>query len=515
MTHVNVKFIYGCDPVHTFPGFKEDYDTEKVSIHELILRDYFKEANVDKDDCPLENYTGFYDVDVPDSVSGLSICYNYRYGEPRFNGFENLSRKVVAKIEPSDVQRVIDNYFFVTSERESNFVTLRKYSVKDCTFSDTLVITAGKEDFQYSQDLSEFMKDATIAPSVIEDLKHFICNIHEGHPAFDSIRDRFFEIFRKLFLYDRYLSDEKIKILGHMVSENFLLLVETDLKSGLFDDDRDVISDMYEKNPFITHKPYPNVAYSLSKAGNELVRVFAKNSRNCSLDIIATIKALEDLPNFGPNGLKMLIELMEINFHDWQNLNQLYLIFETYDIMPKVFFDRAIRYSFYEGSWVSDYIQIVCDYIHMREQLGFAPEKKMPKDIVSMHDSLQQHIQDVKDEAMKAQFRDVAKKNSALAEKFNEISKSAFIVVSPKESKDLIEEGQQMHHCVGSYVDRYADGYSQIYFVRKADAPEISYATIELHDGELIQARGKYNTNLDNKTMKFINNFADFVKGEK
>lgn len=504
---VNVKFTADGEVVYMFPGFKENYDTEEVSLHELLLRDFFKVSNIDKTQPFIKGTQGYFNIQTTFLTgSALSICYNFK------NNYTEQQRKI-ADIEPSDIQRIIDSYFFVNSERNEKSIILKKYAIKDCAFADELVITAGEDEFQYSKDLDAFFEDAMLIPSANKDLKRFVCSVHEGHPALDSIREKFFEIFRFLHFDEHCFSNERIKILGYMVSENLLLLVETDVKSGLFDNFRDIIVDIFNKNPFVTHKPYPKINYSLSKSGNELVKLISENTRNKSLEVISKIQKLESLPNFGPNGLKILANLMSINFQDWNELDQLCLIFETYDIMPKVFFERAIRYSFYEGSWASDYIQIVYDYIHIREQLGFAPEKKMPKDIVSMHDSLQKHLKDIKDEATKAQFRDIAEKNSALAEKFNELSKGDFIIVSPKESKDLIQEGQEMHHCVGSYIDRYADGYSQIYFVRKADAPETAYATIELHDGELMQARGKYNTILDKKTMEFISNFADFVKG--
>ena len=55
-----------------------------------------------------------------------------------------------------------------------------------------------------------------------------------------------------------------------------------------------------------------------------------------------------------------------------------------------------------------------------------------------------------------------------------------YIVVLPKNTQDLVTEGNNMHHCVGSYVDKVADGETLIVFVRHKDTPNKCYITAEI-----------------------------------
>lgn len=61
--------------------------------------------------------------------------------------------------------------------------------------------------------------------------------------------------------------------------------------------------------------------------------------------------------------------------------------------------------------------------------------------------------------------------------------------------EELIAEGNALHHCVASYAQDHAAGRTAILFVRRAEAPEKPYYTLELDEQQLTvrQNRGKYN----------------------
>ena len=44
---------------------------------------------------------------------------------------------------------------------------------------------------------------------------------------------------------------------------------------------------------------------------------------------------------------------------------------------------------------------------------------------------------------------------------------------------ELIDEGNALNHCVGSYVDSYANGRTDILFLRRAEEPDKPWRTIE------------------------------------
>jgi hypothetical protein len=78
-----------------------------------------------------------------------------------------------------------------------------------------------------------------------------------------------------------------------------------------------------------------------------------------------------------------------------------------------------------------------------------------------------------------------------------------YSVVIPKTTQDIIDEGRNMHHCVGGYVNRVLKGDCFIVFVRKTDTPDQCYITAQVHsDGTL----GQYYLAYD----RYIREQADF-----
>ena len=61
-------------------------------------------------------------------------------------------------------------------------------------------------------------------------------------------------------------------------------------------------------------------------------------------------------------------------------------------------------------------------------------------------------------------------------------------VVIPTTAQDIITEGQRMHHCVGSYVNRVLDNECYICFIRHKDTPDECYITCQVYtDGTIGQ----------------------------
>ena len=73
------------------------------------------------------------------------------------------------------------------------------------------------------------------------------------------------------------------------------------------------------------------------------------------------------------------------------------------------------------------------------------------------------------------------------------IAKDGYIIIPAKTPNEIIEEGKAMHHCVAQYIEKYAKGKCDIYFMRTESEPKKSLVTIEIKNGELVQARTKDN----------------------
>ena len=66
-----------------------------------------------------------------------------------------------------------------------------------------------------------------------------------------------------------------------------------------------------------------------------------------------------------------------------------------------------------------------------------------------------------------------------------------FYIIKPQKSDDLKHEGDNLNHCVGSYIKRVIDGTCLIFFLRKN--PEESLVTLEVKDGRIVQVHGAHN----------------------
>lgn len=97
-------------------------------------------------------------------------------------------------------------------------------------------------------------------------------------------------------------------------------------------------------------------------------------------------------------------------------------------------------------------------------------------------------------------------KNYEAKAKAFEFTFGDYSVVIPKETKDIIDEGVNMHHCVGGYVNDVLKGNTFIVFVRRTDTPDKCYITAQVcTDGTLGQyflAYDKYISSAEDVAFK-------------
>lgn len=115
----------------------------------------------------------------------------------------------------------------------------------------------------------------------------------------------------------------------------------------------------------------------------------------------------------------------------------------------------------------------------------------------------------LKKEFDKAKF----KENYAKHLKAWDFSYGDFIVSIPTEPQDLIIEGEKMHHCVGSYVDKVLENKTYIVFIRKKDNIKTPYITAQINlRGQLEQYYLAYDKEINNKEdMEFKKAFQEYL----
>lgn len=84
------------------------------------------------------------------------------------------------------------------------------------------------------------------------------------------------------------------------------------------------------------------------------------------------------------------------------------------------------------------------------------------------------------------------------------------LLIRPAESSlELINEGKALHHCVGTYAERYAKGQTNLFVIRKAADPDKPYFTVEIQKNSIVQIRGNKNCPPDKEVAEFIKVFTE------
>lgn len=147
----------------------------------------------------------------------------------------------------------------------------------------------------------------------------------------------------------------------------------------------------------------------------------------------------------------------------------------------------------------------------------------MPNNFKKVHDRTAKEYQELQDKKAAAEKRrrelEAEKRMKKIKQYMEEIfdkneGADAFsikgkglIIVVPQSGAEIKAEGDALHHCVGGYVEKVARGETNIFFIRKSDAPQESYFTLEWKDNKIIQCRGMRNCGMTPEVEAFVKAF--------
>ena len=92
-----------------------------------------------------------------------------------------------------------------------------------------------------------------------------------------------------------------------------------------------------------------------------------------------------------------------------------------------------------------------------------------------------------------------------------EFSYKDYVVIYPKLTEEVKKEGNDLSHCVSSYIDKVINGTTNILFLRKKNEPNKSLITLEVKNGKVIQARGRFNVAPTKDEQEIINIYKEKV----
>ena len=153
----------------------------------------------------------------------------------------------------------------------------------------------------------------------------------------------------------------------------------------------------------------------------------------------------------------------------------------------------------------NDTAQAYRDYLQECEQLHLDLHDKeilFPKDLTAAHNRTMEQVKFEKNKADQEKFQKAVEK----LEKFA-WGEGEFFIRPAREQMELTAEGKALHHCVGGYIKRMAEGETAIFFLRKVNEPDKPFYTLELQKKRVIQCRTEHNASYDRNPD--VKNFVD------
>lgn len=171
-----------------------------------------------------------------------------------------------------------------------------------------------------------------------------------------------------------------------------------------------------------------------------------------------------------------------------------------------------------EQPFVKTYI-LHRDYIKFAGQIGYDIKNEViqfPKDLTKAHDTahdLYKKMETAQKEKELEIKNHEMEKLYAKREKQYTFSDGEYSILQPTSLQEIIQEGSALHHCVGGYAPRHAEGKLTILFLRRNKAIDQPYQTIEMSGKALKQIEGyKNKTPLTESAQAFFSKWLTWVE---
>lgn len=151
---------------------------------------------------------------------------------------------------------------------------------------------------------------------------------------------------------------------------------------------------------------------------------------------------------------------------------------------------------------------IIFEYIRLCKDMDKTPQKE--KDFYREYkDTLTTYYLSKEKYDIKAMYDNYEKQRKAFA-----FSYGNYEIVVPQTPQDIVREGAEMHHCVGSYVNDVVQNKTYIVFVRNKENLTVPYITAQVKlNGELGQYYLAYDQRISSvEDHEFRNAFQEHLK---
>ena len=191
------------------------------------------------------------------------------------------------------------------------------------------------------------------------------------------------------------------------------------------------------------------------------------------------------------------------------------------DISQWVSPDKAVKYLASQTQTEDNHITLYADYLKMRNDMHYPMKERLfPRDLIAAHDELvDERDKEVREKRIikyEAEYTAIRANYKKLYRRYK-YEDSGYIIRPAKSCKEIVEEGAALHHCVGvsnTYISRHNSGSSYILFMRKKEAKDRPFCTIEINaDNTIAQWYEAYDKKPDEAILQpILNRYVEHLK---
>lgn len=146
-------------------------------------------------------------------------------------------------------------------------------------------------------------------------------------------------------------------------------------------------------------------------------------------------------------------------------------------------------------------LQCLYDYVNMSTKINAkAKFDKYPHYLLSKHQIVLKNFKLLEKKINEQMFK--SQQEKMLKYQFSDKN---YTVVVPLHPKELVKEGNELGHCVETYIERVTQGRTNIIFIRKKDTPEESLLTCEIKNSIVVQLEGNNRRAATKEEKDFVN----------
>ena len=161
-----------------------------------------------------------------------------------------------------------------------------------------------------------------------------------------------------------------------------------------------------------------------------------------------------------------------------------------------------------------DYV-VACNYLGIDMT---QPKNLYPKEFRRWHDIRADEYRTARALRDAEEKKAYYEKFTAVANKYlplQRVGKGDYLIVIAKTPTELVEEGNALTHCVGrmNYDQKMAREETLIFFVRKKDAPDVPFVTLEysLSKKVILQCYGDHDSRPPKEVSSFVNRWLPYA----